>query len=344
MLYFKELKNQLEDFFAPFQKEIDDFQWWREVGLVLSAFLLLAWTASVVYLSFFSAPAGFREGIIVRVHKGETISQVADNFHTRYLIRYPFLFKVLAELSLQSKVIAGDYLFAERTDIFTMVKRLSTGNYNIKPLKITINEGLNSQETAKLLDGKLAEFDQDTFISLAGLLEGRLWPDTYFVKPSDDEADIVAMMADNFSKQTEPLLEEIAKSGKSFDDILTMASIIELEARTAESRRMVSGILWNRIKQGMKLQVDAVFPFIMEKYSLQLTVRDLQFDSPYNTYRYKGLPPGPVCNPGLDSIKAALNPTKTSYLFYLSDKGGGMHYAKTYAGHMANRAKWLPNN
>jgi len=344
MLYFSELKKQWNDFFRPFRKEIDNFRWWREVWLVLATFLLTAWTLSVVYLSFFSAPGDFKEGVIVRVRKGQTISQVADNFYQRHLVRYPLLFKVLARLSLQNKVVAGDYLFAERTDIFTMVNRLTTGNYNIKPLKISIPEGLNSQELARLLDEKLAEFDQDVFVALAGLMEGRLWPDTYFIKPSDDEADIVAMMADNFSKQTEPLLTAITESGKSFDDILVMASIIELEARTAESRRMVSGILWNRIKQGMKLQVDAVFPFIMEKYSLQLTVKDLQFDSPYNTYKYKGLPPGPVCNPGLDSIKAALNPTTTSYLFYLSDKNGGMHYAKTYAGHMANRAKWLPNN
>jgi len=92
----------------------------------------------------------------------------------------------------------------------------------------------------------------------------------------------------------------------------------------------------------MKLQVDAVFPYIMNKYSLKLTVNDLQYDSPYNTYKYLGLPPGPVGNPGLDAIKAALEPTKSNYLYYLSGKDGTMHYATTYKAHMANRAKYLP--
>jgi UPF0755 protein len=93
----------------------------------------------------------------------------------------------------------------------------------------------------------------------------------------------------------------------------------------------------------MKLQVDAVFPFIMKKYSLQLTMKDLSFDSPYNTYKYKGLPPGPVASPGIDSIKAAIDPVKTSFLYYLSDRRGKMYYAETYQSHMTNRRKYIGN-
>lgn len=136
-------------------------------------------------------------------------------------------------------------------------------------------------------------------------------------------------------------MPDVEKSGRTLNEIITMASLIEEEANTKESRRIISGILWQRIKQGMRLQVDAVFPYIMNKFSLQLTKEDLMDDSPYNTYRYAGLPPGPISNPGWDSIYAAIYPAKTSYLYYLSDREGNMYYAKTFEEHKANKAKYL---
>lgn len=120
-----------------------------------------------------------------------------------------------------------------------------------------------------------------------------------------------------------------------------MASLLEEEARTTETRKMVSGILWKRLSAGMPLQVDAVFPYIIGKNTFEITLKDLEFDSPYNTYKYKGLPPGPISNPGKDSILAAIYPTKSDYWFYLSDKNGLMHYAITFDEHKINKAKYL---
>ena len=120
-----------------------------------------------------------------------------------------------------------------------------------------------------------------------------------------------------------------------------MASIIEKEVITHEDMKTVSGVLWKRIAIGMPLQVDAVFPYIMGKNTFELTREDLQFDSPYNTYKYKGLPPGPINNPGLDSILAAATPAKTKYVYFLSDKDGNFHYAVSYAQHLANKKKYL---
>jgi UPF0755 protein len=120
-----------------------------------------------------------------------------------------------------------------------------------------------------------------------------------------------------------------------------MASILEAEARTTETRKIISGILWKRMEIGMPLQVDAPFQYIIGKNTFQLTTNDLKFDSPYNTYKYKGLPPGPIGNPGLDAISATVNPIKTNYLYYLSDVRGNMHYAKTFAEHVINKEKYL---
>ena len=109
-----------------------------------------------------------------------------------------------------------------------------------------------------------------------------------------------------------------------------------------ESRQIVSGILWKRLSLGMALQVDASFKYINGKGTKDLSLADLKIDSPYNSYLYKGLPPTPICNPGLGSIQAALTPTQTAYLFFLTDKTGNMHYAKTYAEHLLNKQKYLP--
>ena len=135
--------------------------------------------------------------------------------------------------------------------------------------------------------------------------------------------------------------DAIKKSGRTQDEILTMASILEKEASKIKDRQQIAGVLWHRIDVGMPLQVDAVFPYIIGKNTFELTREDLAVDSPYNTYKYKGLPPGPIGNPGLDSILAAATPIKSKYVFFLSDKQGNFHYAVTYAQHLVNKAKYL---
>jgi UPF0755 protein len=120
-----------------------------------------------------------------------------------------------------------------------------------------------------------------------------------------------------------------------------MASLVEEEARTLETRRTIAGILWKRLKLGMPLQVDAVFPYIIGKNTYELSIGDLALDSPYNTYKYAGLPPAPITNPGLDAMLAAVTPTDSPYLYYLSDRNGKMHYARTHDGHLANKAAYL---
>jgi UPF0755 protein len=149
-------------------------------------------------------------------------------------------------------------------------------------------------------------------------------------------------MRENFARQTQDYQEDILKSKKSLNDIVIMASIIEEEANgSLESKRIVSGILWKRLSLKMPLQVDAPFTYYNGKNSYTLTKEDLAQDSPYNTYINKGLPPTAIANPGIDSIRAAIAPTQTDYLYFLSDKKGNMYYAKTFAEHKQNKELYL---
>jgi len=148
-------------------------------------------------------------------------------------------------------------------------------------------------------------------------------------------------MEENFTAKTASIQKDAKKFNKTFQEILIMASILEKEVRTAEDRKIVAGILWKRIRTGMPLQVDAVFPYITQRKNRTITRDDLKIDSPYNTYINKGLPPGPIANPGLDTILAAINPKETKYLFYISDKKGIIRYASTLEEHNKNVDKYL---
>jgi UPF0755 protein len=148
-------------------------------------------------------------------------------------------------------------------------------------------------------------------------------------------------MRDNFDAKLAPLVADVRASGRRLSDTVILASLVEKEARTSVNRRIVAGILLNRLRLGMPLQVDAVFGYIYGRDTYSPSFADLKVDSPYNTYMHPGLPPGPINNPGLDALLAVLHPTETAYLYYLTDRDGVMHYAKTYATHQANQAKYL---
>jgi UPF0755 protein len=155
------------------------------------------------------------------------------------------------------------------------------------------------------------------------------------------EVDVIKILKDNFNKKIDNLSNKIKSSGKTLKDIVIMASIIEKESNGDDDRVAISSILWKRIENKMPLQVDATFLFLIGKESSELTRADLGLKSPYNTYINKGLPPGPISNPGIETLTAAMSPVKTQYLFYLHDKDGVVHYAKTFEEHKKNKQKYL---
>lgn len=313
-------------------------RYWR---VWLTALILIILTV-VGYRTTFSPPSTFPSGSIIKIARGTSASEVATQLADAQVIAHPRLLQAFLRVSGGSvRIQAGPYLFKTPENLFTISYRLVTGEYGVPPARITFPEGGTARDTAERVHDAFPDISVSDFISKAQPHEGYLFPDTYLFLPSADADTIIKTMRENFDIKIVPLADDIQASGHTLSDIVIMASLIEKEARTSAVRRMVSGILWNRMKLGMPLQVDAVFGYINGRDTYSPTFDDLKVDSPYNTYLHKGLPPGPISNPGFDSLDAALHPTKTDYLYYLTGTDGVMHYATTYAAHQANQRKYL---
>lgn len=308
--------------------------------LIVFGFLL-----TIFYVIFLSAPKSFPVGSIYNLKSGQTLSLVSNNFKEMDIVRSTFFFKSFVYIFSrgQSTLIEGNYGLYKKANVLKMAWRVSHGELDIVPLKITIPEGIASFEIADILSLKFPGFDKKIFQKIVNdrKLEGYLFPDTYFFTPDMSEEQIIKIMTDNHNERIQEVLNDIKKFGKSESDVIKMASILEEEGRTMETRQMIAGILWKRISIKMGLQVDASFRYINGKTTATLTTEDLKIDSPYNSYLYRGLPPTPISNPGLEAVKAAITPIKSSYLYFLTDKEGNMHYAVTFEGHIENKLKYL---
>jgi UPF0755 protein len=294
------------------------------------------------YGLFLAAPISFPQNTLVVVEEGQSIREVAQELQDTGLIKSRTLFEVTVRL-MGGANIAGQYSFQRRENVFTVGRRLASGDFRIKATRVRVMEGATARDIATLLGEKLEDFDEAKFLKLAEPREGFLFPDTYFIYPGATPETVLTMLETTFEEETsKPSVKAaIERFGKPIEDIVIMASLLEKEVPATEDRRVIAGILWKRIQKGMPLQVDAVFPYIIGKNSYQLTRADLAMDSPYNTYVNKGLPIGPIANPSLDAMLAAVTPIQTEYLFYLSDRYGNMHYSATYEQHLAAKRKYI---
>lgn len=287
-------------------------------------------------------PAEFPVRTIISIETGTVLAQISHTLKEQNVIRSEILFEISVILrSGERHVQAGDYFFTEPLSSPTIASRLTRGEFGLAPVRVTILEGAMAVEITKLLKQNFWNFDSAVFLAQAADKEGFLFPDTYFFLPNTSPDDAIRIMNENFNKKIKGIEGNINSFGKPLRDVITMASIIEKEAMTPEDRRVVSGILWKRIRIGMPLQVDAAFLYVNGETTAGLSLDDLKIDSPYNTYRYKGLPKGPIGNPGLDAILAAVEPQTSPYLYYLSDKNSVMHYSKTFEEHKRNKEKYL---
>ena len=269
--------------------------------------------------SLFAPPCDFPSGSIIAIAQGASAPAIAEQLGEEHVVAHPVLLRFLLRFAGESGGIkAGTYLFAAPADLFAVAYRLVTGAYGLPLARITFVEGVTASAMAEQVAAAFPEISASGFLAAADPYEGYLFPDTYFFPPSATAASIVETMRKNFDDKTAPLLSDIAASGHSLSDTVTMASIIEKEAKTETDRRLVSGILWHRLALGMPLQVDAA----------------------PDTYQHTGLPPAPIANPGLDAIDAAIHPTSSGYLYYLTGKDGLMHYAATFQGHQANLRRY----
>jgi UPF0755 protein len=305
----------------------------------VGVFLILA--AGVIYVEV-QPPSNFPVQTIVNIKKDTYLSQAADILAANDIVKSPLVFKVLVLLMKgHRQVQAGDYLFDQPQSAIRVAYRMVTGEQGLPIVKVTIPEGTNSRDAAAILAKNIPGFDGTRFLALAKPDEGYLFPDTYFFYGNVTPEQVVSDMRGTFDAKIAPIAGELAAFSCPQKDIIAMASIVEREATSTRDREIIAGILWKRIDEGMPLQVDPPFYYLLGKNSGQLTLDDLKTDSPYNLYLHTGLPPTPIDNPSLDAISATVNPVATTYYFYLSGKDGIMHYAATLDGHLTNKAKYL---
>lgn len=279
-------------------------------------FALLIFIVLVVW--GISPPRDFPSGKMISVPQGAGLSEVSNILRDEKVIRFPFWFRTVSiALGGERRLQAGDYHLGRPQNALMIAWRVFHGKYEVETVKVTIPEGFTVEKISLLFDEKFVHFDHKLFLRTAP--EGYLFPDTYFLPLSVTASSTIKLLKDNFVRKIFDLMPEIEKSGKSLEDIVTMASLIEGEANNQTDRILVSSILWKRLKIGMPLQVD------VEK----------------KTYEFQGLPQSPINNPGLLSIQAALSPTTTPYLYYITGHDGKMRYAKTFEEHKNNIAKYL---
>ena len=206
-------------------------------------------------------------------------------------------------------------------------------------------EGWRREEFGQRLAANLEEFDYQEFLNLTKNLEGYLFPDTYLVPKEASPTAVLKIFQQNFEKKFSSDLEKAAQEkGLTQKQVLILASIVEREAGDDKDRPLIAGILLKRWLQGWPLQADATAQYVVGEENdwwPQVIKRDLQINSSFNTYQYAGLPPAPICNPGLASIEAVIYPQESDYWFYLSDSSGAVHYAKTNEEHSRNIERYL---
>lgn len=312
-------------------------RFWREYMI---GALALAIAALLLFAVVLAPPEGFPTGQIIVIKKGQSTPEIAALLKSERLVAHPFFIQWLGKIPVFS-VKAGAYRFDQPENAIFVAARLISGYSGIPDVRITFREGEDAREMGQEVAEAFPDITASDFLAAAGPYEGYLFPDTYKFSPDATADDIVAALRSNFDDKIAGMSGSISASGHSLADIVTMASIVEKEARTDADKHIVAGILWNRISKGMPLQVDAVFGYINGRGIFAPKLSDLTIDSPYNTYKHKGLPPGPITNPGLYSLEAAAMPTKTDYLYYLTGKDGLMHYATTFTGHTANINKYM---
>lgn len=281
------------------------------------------------------------------IKKGEDLNSIIKRLSSENLIRNKLVFFTIAlQRGIEKKVQAGDFQLSKKMTAHEVAETLTHGTADEW---VTIVEGLRKEEIAQKLTEQFT-LSEISFIEQAR--EGRLFPDTYRIPKTASIETIIQIMETNFQAKMAEARKEFPFEKRSDKEILILASLIEREAKFVDDRRLVADIILKRIQSDMKLQLDATVQYGLgyqrkEKswWKRDITFEDLKVDNTYNTYERVGLPPAPICNPGLDSIKAALSATgNTKFLYYVSDKNGRIHGAVTDTEHLENIRKYIDEN
>ena len=329
----------------------------KKFALLIPIFLILCFSVGfLIWWRNVSAPVSKgSETVDFLVVKGKSASQIGQALYEKNLIKSPLAFKFYVQLTGRSDQIqAGEFRLSPS---YSLEKIVDTLRGSPLELWVTVPEGLRREEVVERFITGLEKESQDAvnfrevFLNESEDLEGYLFPDTYLFPREARASVIVSAMKNTFDKK----MAEIGSKypfGYDLNDMVVIASLIEREAKRNEERPVIAGILYNRLENDWPLQVDAAVQYAVANVKCQpkadrpldencnnwwpiLTREDLEINSPLNTYRFPGIPPYPIANPGLESLKAAVNPVSSDYFFYIH-AGGKIYYAKTLDEHNAN--------
>ncbi|GIP44998.1 aminodeoxychorismate lyase [Paenibacillus sp. J45TS6] len=341
-------------------------KYFRRFIILMVILVVLAGSALYVWQSTKPVTAS-TEPVIFTIDKGTGTSQIADNLEENGIIRNSLFFKVYLKLNNEGAGFkAGTYAFVPGQSYKEIVTALNNGDVQQEEtLKFTIPEGYTLKQMAEKLDTEGATVKElfmdivnqpELFSSIPIVaeikdntdylfkLEGYLFPETYELAKGSTAEDIIVRMLTEMQEKLDSIPDFEAKlkaRGLTVHELLTVASLIEREVVVPEERPLVASVIYNRLESNMRLQIDATVQYLLGKQKERLLYKDLEVDSPYNTYRNTGLPPGPIAAPSLSSIEAALSPETSDYLFYVTKKDGSSEhlFAKTYEEHLKNIEK-----
>lgn len=316
--------------------------WWKNIIVVVVLFLsvlLVSW----IFLPFYSSAP-----INIVIPAGAGSFEIANILRQQRVIKNKFFFILLSKvLNWEKNLKAGNYEFSS-SNMIDILRKLREGG--IKRSRVTIPEGLSGWEMVEILEKKEI-VKKDNFLTLVNnpgifeedfpfllsveSLEGYLYPDTYYFFVEQNEAQVIRKFLLRFQEVVLPLYQEkIPKSDLSLEEIIILASIIEKEAQISLEKPIIAAVFHNRLEKGMKLRADPTVKYALGNFQQRLTYEDLTISSPYNTYLHYGLPPGPISNPGKDSVYAVLHPAEINYLYFVA-RGDGTHkFSDTYEEHL----------
>jgi len=282
---------------------------------------------------------------VFTIKSGEGVKQIAQNLEDKHLIKNKYVFLFYSyQLSLNKKIQAGNFKISASLTTKEIVVKLSSGGITDYWLKII--DGTRVEELINKFPVGLS-FTGSEFVDKAKNIQGYLFPDSYLIPEYFTIDQILDTIQANFDKKFAEAKINATNTKLTDQEILIFASIIEREARTLKSKQQIAGILLNRFEIGMALQVDASVQYARDSRTIplhywdKLKSTDLSIVSPFNTYKNKGFPPAPICNPGYDSLYAAFHPIESDYVYYITGDDNQMHYAKTLDEHNVNISKYL---
>ena len=324
---------------------------WHAAGVVLLCFAILGTALGILGGAYLlNRPTGIAPCEVV-VQKGMSVSQISRLLYREGIIRSPRLLRTFSLLSGTShRLTAGVHPFHGGMTAWQVLKELEVPRDVTRD--VTIPEGMRREQTARMLAESL-NLDEEKLLSATGdadfcraegvqadNLEGYLFPETYRFSLTMDEAQVIRTMVQHFFKVFDPKMRRRARAlGMSIHEVVTLASIVEGEARLDAERPLISGVYHNRLKRKMRLQADPTVQFAIPDGPRRLLYEDYRVDSPYNTYRHRGLPPGPVMSPGRASLEAALFPADVDYLYFVAQGDGSHIFSRTAKEHEAAKQK-----